>query len=182
MRAWYPVLVGALALQRLRETDISRRHEAKRRGRQAAPGSFPIMAAAHLGLFTLPFWEISWAHRRPHWVGFWLAILLSATGLRWWCIKSLGDQWNIRAAVPEKLDPVTEGPYRWIRHPNYLAVILEFAALPMAGGAWLSALGLSALDGVVLVDRIRAEEKLLAQTPEYQTAFAGKARFIPGIF
>lgn len=108
--------------------------------------------------------------------------MAAATGLRWWSIRSLGDQWNVRAVVPNNLQPVQSGPYRWIRHPNYLAVILEFAALPMAGGAWISAIGLSVLDGVVLLDRIAAEESLLFEVLAYQEAFSDKARFIPGIF
>lgn len=176
------MLVGALALQRRRELALSKRLEAARPGRRAAARSFPLMVAVHVGLFVLPPLEAHLAHRRPHWVGLWLALLAAATGLRWWSIRSLGDQWNVRAAVPEDLQPVTLGPYRWIRHPNYLAVILEFAALPLAGGAWISAIGLSALNGAVLVDRIMAEEALLAEAPGYQQAFAGKARFIPGIF
>jgi methyltransferase len=77
---------------------------------------------------------------------------------------------------------VVTGPYRWIRHPNYLAVSLEFLALPLAGGAWLSALALSAIDAAVLADRIRHEERLLAEVPGYQRAFGTKARFIPGLF
>jgi methyltransferase len=77
---------------------------------------------------------------------------------------------------------VTTGPYRFIRHPNYVAVILEFAALPMAGGAWLSALVLSALNGLVLWDRIRDEERLLAAVPGYEEALGGRARFLPGLF
>ncbi|HVB13567.1 MAG TPA: isoprenylcysteine carboxylmethyltransferase family protein [Candidatus Dormibacteraeota bacterium] len=182
MQGWYAVLVGALALQRRRELALSKRREAAHPGHRAAARSFPLMVAVHVGLFVLPPLEAHLAHRRPHWVGLWLALLTAATGLRWWSIRSLGDQWNVRAAVPEDLQPVTLGPYRWIRHPNYLAVILEFAALPMAGGAWLSAVGLSVVDGAVLVDRIRAEEALLANTSGYQEAFAGKARFIPGIF
>jgi methyltransferase len=182
MRAWYAVLVGALALQRRRELALSQRLEAARPGRQAAARSFPLMVAVHVGLFVLPSLEIRLAHRRARWSGLWIALLAAATGLRWWSIRSLGDQWNVRAAVPDDLQPVTGGPYRWIRHPNYLAVILEFAALPMAGGAWISALGLSLLDGAVLVDRITAEEALLAAVPGYQEAFAGTARFIPGIF
>jgi methyltransferase len=182
MRYWYPALLAAVAVQRLREAAISRRNEAERPGQQSAPGSFPIMAAVHVGLVICPLVEVRSAHRRPRWLFFWLALLGAATGLRWWCIRSLGNQWNIRAAVPEDLEPVTRGPYRWVRHPNYLAVILEFAALPMAGGAWVSAIGLSALDGLVLVDRIRAEERLLDQAPGYKEAFAGRARLIPGIF
>ncbi len=140
------------------------------------------MVVAHLGLFFLPPLEVRLAHRRPRWVWLWIGLLAGATGLRWWSIRSLGDQWNVRGIVSEDLRPVSEGPYRWIRHPNYLAVILEFAALPMAGGAWATAIGLSALDGAVLFDRITAEEALLAEVPGYRKAFAGKARFIPGIF
>lgn len=182
MSRWYGVLVGVLALQRRRELALSRRLEAARPGPRAAARSFPLMVAVHVGLFLLPPLEVRLAHRRPRFLGLWLALLAAATGLRWWSIRSLGDQWNVRAAVPADLQPVTQGPYRWVRHPNYLAVMLEFAALPMAGGAWMSALGLSALDAVVLVDRIVAEEALLAAVPGYQDAFADKARFIPGIF
>ncbi|HUY57277.1 MAG TPA: isoprenylcysteine carboxylmethyltransferase family protein [Candidatus Micrarchaeaceae archaeon] len=182
MPVWYALLLAALALQRRREVVLSTRLERARPGRRAAPRSFPLMVAAHIGLFLLPPLEVRIAKRRPQWPGLWLALLACATGLRWWSIRSLGAQWNVRAAVPLDLQPVTDGPYRWIRHPNYLAVILEFAALPMAGGAWISALGLSALDGAVLVDRIRAEEALLAEVPGYQQLFSGKARFIPGIF
>ncbi|MGH7642670.1 MAG: isoprenylcysteine carboxylmethyltransferase family protein [Candidatus Dormibacteria bacterium] len=182
MRAWYALLVGALALQRGRELALSKRLESARPGPRAAPRTFLLMVAVHVALFLLPLVEVHLASRRPRWVGFWIALLAAATGLRWWSIRSLGDQWNVRAAVPPDLRPVTTGPYRWIRHPNYLAVILEFAALPMAGGAWVSALTLSALDGAVLMDRIQAEEALLAAADGYQQAFGAKARFIPGIF
>lgn len=139
------------------------------------------MVAVHGALFVLPPLEAAWAHRKPRWTALWLGTLVAATALRWWSIRALGDQWNVRALVPDQLEPVTQGPYRWIRHPNYLAVILEFAALPMAGGAWISAIGLSLVDGVVLLDRIAAEESLLFENPAYRAAFEGKSRFIPGI-
>ena len=102
--------------------------------------------------------------------------------LRWWSIRTLGRRWNVHALVPDDLEPETGGPYRHIRHPNYLALLIEFLALPMAGGAWLSALALSIGNGLVLARRIRDEERLLAQAPGYEQAFAGRARFIPGIF
>jgi len=140
------------------------------------------MVTAHVALFVLPPLEARLAHRSSRRPAVWLAVLAAATGLRWWSIRSLGPQWNVRAAVPTDLRPIASGPYRWVRHPNYLAVILEFAALPMAGGAWVSAIGLSMLDGAVLFDRIRAEEELLFKAPGYAQAFSGKARFIPGIF
>jgi methyltransferase len=88
----------------------------------------------------------------------------------------------VRATVPAEVAPVTSGPYRLIRHPNYAAVCLEFLALPLAGGAPLSAASLSCLNALVLACRIRAEERLLARSPAYRRAFAGRARFIPKVF
>jgi methyltransferase len=111
-----------------------------------------------------------------------VAVLAGATALRIWSIRSLGPAWNVRAAVPAGLSPVATGPYAYIRHPNYLAVILEFAAVPMIAGARLSAVVLSALNAVVLYDRIRAEERLLNESSGYRAAFARRARFIPGVF
>jgi methyltransferase len=182
VRAWYPVVVGALAIQRGRELQLSKRLERAQPGRRAASGTFPLMVTAHVALFVIPPLEARLAHRRSRRPAVWLGLLAAATGLRWWSISTLGPQWNVRAAVPTDLRPVAAGPYRWVRHPNYLAVILEFVALPMAGGAWVSALGLSILNGAVLLHRIRAEEALLFEAPGYARAFSGKARFIPGIF
>lgn len=172
-------MVGA---QRLRELALSRRNERGMRGSRAAARSYPLMVAAHVGLCTLPLVEVAVRRRRPRGPALWLGLLGAATALRWWSIRSLGRSWNVRAVVPSELRPVTGGPYRYIRHPNYLAVAIEFAALPLAGGATWSALGLSLLDALVLADRVRAEERLLAAVPGYEEAFRGRARFIPGVF
>ena len=179
---WFPALVGLTGAQRLRELQLSRRHELATGGRRAAARSYPLMVAAHVGLFTLPLLEVAALRRRPRAPLLWVGVLGAATALRWWSIAVLGRSWNVRAAVPADLRPVTAGPYRLVRHPNYLAVILEFLALPLAGGAVLSAIGLSALNGAVLWDRIRAEERLLAEVPGYEAAFRDRARLIPGLF
>jgi methyltransferase len=129
----------------------------------------------------LPALEVSVRRRaRPHWG--WAAALAGATALRVWCIRSLGSSWNVRASIPTDLVPVTSGPYRYVRHPNYVAVVLEFLAIPLVAGAWVSALVLSAWNGLVLYDRIQAEERALDESAAYRRAFAGKARFIPGVF
>ena len=120
--------------------------------------------------------------RRSHAGWRWVMVLVAATALRIWSIRSLGQAWNVRAAVPDDLAPVESGPYAYIRHPNYLAVMLEFLAVPLIARARLSALVLSALNAVVLFDRIRAEERLLNASPAYRQAFARRARFIPGLF
>ena len=174
-------LVGA---QRLRELALSRRNERGVRGSRAAARSYPLMVAAHVALCTLPLVEAAARRRHPPAaaVGVGLGLLAAATALRWWSIRSLGSSWNVRAVVPAGLRPVTRGPYRFVRHPNYLAVALEFVALPLAGGALWSAVGLSLLDAAVLADRIREEDRLLAAVPGYEDAFAGRARLVPGLF
>jgi len=140
------------------------------------------MVAAHVGLCTLPLLEVATLRRRPRAPLLWTGVLGVATALRWWSIRTLGSTWNVRAVVPDDLRPVSSGPYRFVRHPNYLAVSLEFLALPLAGGAVFSALALSLLNAGLLFDRIREEERLLARVPGYEEAFEGRARLIPGLF
>lgn len=182
IRPWYVALVALAGAQRLRELALSRRHERECAGPAAAAGSYPVMVAAHVALFALPLLEIAARNRRPRAPLAWVGALGAATALRWWSIQTLGPSWNVRGVVPKGLRLVTGGPYRFVRHPNYLAVVVEFAALPMAGGAWLSAVALSLLNAAVLWNRIRAEERLLARVPGYEEAFRGRARLVPGIF
>lgn len=181
MPIWYAGLLAAVGVQRLRELALSRANEREVPGTRAAARTYPLMVAAHAALVTAPLIEV-WGHhsRRPRWG--WAAVLAGATLLRVWSIRSLGSAWNVRAAVPEGLQPVTAGPYRFVRHPNYVAVIAEFAAVPLVAGAWRSAALLSALNAAVLWDRVTAEERLLDASPAYRRAFSGRARFIPGLF
>ena len=184
MPGWYGAVLAAVAAQRLHELAISRRNSRAAPGSPSAPRSYPLIVAAHVGLLALPPLEIHLAKRRPTAKAAlpWLSVLAAATALRWWSIRSLGDSWNVRAEVPDELVPVTRGPYRFVRHPNYVALLAEFVALPMAGGAWLTTIGLSALNGTALAIRIRAEEAQLERSAAYREAFRGKARLIPGVF
>ncbi|WP_338177122.1 isoprenylcysteine carboxylmethyltransferase family protein [Candidatus Dormiibacter inghamiae] len=179
---WYVALLGLEGAQRLREMAVSNRHERELAGPTAAGGRYPLMVALHIALFCLPPLEVIAWRRRPRLPLLWVAGVGAASTLRWWSIRSLGSAWNARAVVPTDLRPVTSGPYRWVRHPNYVAVALEFLCLPLAAGAWLSAIGLSLVNAALLADRIRAEERLLRRIPGYAEAFAGRARFLPGLF
>ena len=181
---WYVLLVAATGVQRLRELATSARRERGLVGQRAAARSYPLMVAVNVGLFTLPLLETAVLRPRRSRTGAAASITLlaAATALRWWSMHSLGRWWNVRAVVPDDLEPIQDGPYRFIRHPNYLAVIVEFAALPAAAGAWRSMLLLSALNGAVLVDRIRAEERLLERNSAYRRGVGRRARFIPGLF
>jgi methyltransferase len=179
---WYITLLGLVGIERLRELAISRRNSRTAGGPPSASGTYPVIVAAHVGLLVLPPIEIAFARRKIQRRTLWLALVFAATGLRWWSISTLGAAWNVRAQVPEGFAPVTHGPYRYIRHPNYLALIVEFVALPMAGGAWMSAVALSLVNGLALWGRIRAEEAQLNRSAAYCTGFQRKARLIPRIF
>jgi methyltransferase len=100
--------------------------------------------------------------------------------LRYWAISTLGDRWTTRIFVVPGEPPVVGGPYRYLRHPNYLAVIAEVAALPLVHTAWLTA-GLGSLaNALVLRARIRAEEAALSQASDYLEKLGGRPRFVPG--
>ena len=68
-----------------------------------------------------------------------LAVVVAANALRWWCIATLGPRWTARVIVLPGVPLVATGPYRWFAHPNYVAVVVEGAALPLAGSAWITA-------------------------------------------
>jgi methyltransferase len=80
------------------------------------------------------------------------------------------------------LGVVSDGPFRWIRHPNYLGVFLELIALPLIHTAWITAAFAAAGNVLVLRNRLRIEERLLDAVPAYRAAMSGKPRFFPRIF
>ena len=88
--------------------------------------------------------------------------MLAAQGLRWWCITTLGRQWNTRVVVVRGAARVVDGPYRFLSHPNYVAVVAESAALPLVHTAWITALTFSVLNAVLLRTRINVENAALA--------------------
>jgi len=102
-----------------------------------------------------------------------------AQALRYWSVATLGERWNTRVIVVPDTPPVTWGPYRYIRHPNYLAVVLDIACVPLIRGLMITAAVFSAANAILLAWRIRLEEHALGD--RYQRAFAERGRFIPGI-
>jgi methyltransferase len=173
-------LVLVTAAQRLVELRLSARNRAgEGPAEQAAASTYPAMVATHVALFALAAWPRRQRRvSRPVEMAA-LAGLAAATGLRVWAIRTLGPSWNVTAHVPKQGHVETRGPYRYVRHPNYVAVALEFLCLPVAVGALPEAAILSAANAAVLVPRIRAEERLLDAIPGYHEAFSGVPRFIP---
>jgi methyltransferase len=173
-------LVVVLAAQRLAEV----RHSARNRARvgdavPASPSTYPAMVAAHIALFITAAWPRRNSRVPAAVEAAALAGVAGAVCLRLSVIRALGESWNVTAHVSPSTRVVTSGPYRWVRHPNYTAVALEFACLPIAVGAVRAAAWLSLADAMVLWPRIRAEEALLDRLPGYRAAFAGVPRFVP---
>ena len=162
------VVVVATALERLAELVVSARNARwsfDRGGVESGRGHFPAMVALHTGLLVAGLVEVHVADRpfvpALGWPA--LALVLASQALRWWCITTLGPRWNTRVIVVPGLPLVTRGPYRWLSHPNYVAVVVEGLALPLVHSAWLTALGFTVLNAVLLARfRIPAEERALA--------------------
>jgi methyltransferase len=174
-----------LAASRLIELGISRGRVDKLPTADKAKKdwNYLAMVLVHSLLFILPPLELALFTRLFNWTlaAPMLALLLLATILRLWVIRTLGPSWNTRGLVDEQTVVITSGPYRWIRHPNYLGVISEFISLPLIQGAWISALLLSIANGLVLLGRIPREESELSQLPAWRDAFSKKARLVPGL-
>jgi methyltransferase len=164
---WFTVLVGAVALERVVELVVSARHlrwAKERGGIESGAGHYPLMAAVHTLFLVSCIVEVHVADRPFVPALGWpmLAVVAGTQALRWWCVHTLGPQWNTRIVVVPGLPLVSRGPYRWLRHPNYVAVVLEIAALPLVHTAWVTAVVFSVLDVGVLSLRIPAEQRALA--------------------
>lgn len=156
-------LVG---VQRLLELRLSRRNERRLRERGAIERGrehYPFMVALHA------LWLISTvaegSRRKPGGVTRITALgaFLLAQPLRYWAIKSLGEHWNTKILVVPGEDVVRTGPYRYIKHPNYVVVAVEVLSFPLIFGAWISALVFSILNAILLTVRIREEERALRE-------------------
>lgn len=178
----YLLFLGLIALERAFELRLSRRNARiafSKGGREYGGGHFPTMALFHGALLFSCAAEVIFFHRRLFGPLAALALIgaLSAQALRYWAIATLGARWNVRIIVVPGEEPITSGPYRFIRHPNYVAVALEMACVPLVHGAWLTAVLFSAGNALLLSSRIRAEEEALGGP--YAAAFADRPRFLP---
>ena len=159
-------LVGAVAAARLVELAVSGRHAAWARtqgGVEHGRRHYAWMVTLHVAILTgsavEPFFNGSRLDGLRFGAG--LAALAVANALRWWTIATLGRRWTTRVIVFPGWPLVAGGPFRYLRHPNYLAVAIEVAALPLACGAWVTLVVGSVLNAVMMAVRIPCEERAL---------------------
>jgi methyltransferase len=181
------ILLGSVGLERLVELQLSRRHQqdlARSGARKHPDPQYRWMVALHAGVLMGAAVEVIFLRRRfiPLLAAPALAFFSLATCLRWWVIRTLGVHWNTEVVDSASLGVVSDGPFRWIRHPNYLGVFVELIALPLIHTAWITAAVAAAGNIFILRNRLHLEEPVLDAVPAYRTAMAGKSRFLPRIF
>lgn len=180
----YTGFVVLLGVERLVELTISRRNASWALGRGAlvyGREHLIWMKLLHTAFLLGCVLEV-WAFSRPFspllgWPC--LLLALSCQGLRYWTIASLGRRWNIEVIVLPGVPAEVSGPFRFLRHPNYLAVVLEGIAVPLVHSAWLTALTFTLLNAALLRVRIRCEEEALAQHCQYAARLGARSRFVP---
>jgi methyltransferase len=167
---WFTVLIVAVGLERLAELVVSKRNAAwsfERGGVETGRRHYAVMVVLHSGFLVGALVEV-WL-REPEFVPAlgWtmLALVLASQALRWWCIGTLGPQWNTRVIVVPGLQRVTGGPYRFFSHPNYVAVVVEGFALPLVHSAWITAAVFTVCNALLLSVRLRVENQALAALP-----------------
>ncbi len=175
------VVVGAL---RLVEIWISRRNQRYLAAQGVAKVPelhFRWMVVFHTGILVSAGLEVVLLHRPffPLLASVMGVLFILANGLRFWVIRTMSWHWNVEIMSSTRLGVVSGGPFRWIRHPNYLGVFTEMIALPLIHTAWLTALVGSALHVLILRRRIRTEESVLLADPEYRAVMGSKPRFLP---
>lgn len=162
----FTALVVLVGLERLAELVVSKRNAAwsmARGGVETGQRHYVAIVALHAGLLVGALVE-AWT-RRPEFIPAlgWpmLVLVIASQALRWWCIRTLGSRWNTRVIVIPGLPLVTAGPYRWLSHPNYVAVVVEGAALPLVHTAWITSAVFTVLNAMLLSVRLRVENAAL---------------------
>ena len=161
----YYVLIAAVVVERLVELVVSKRHARwafSQGGVEFGRSHYPFMVIVHIGLLVGCVVEAAFRPFVP-WLGWpMFAVVLLSQALRWWCVTSLGQRWNTLVIIVPGLPLVKRGPYRFLKHPNYVAVVAEGIALPLVHSAWITALAFTVLNAFVLAKRIKVENAALA--------------------
>jgi methyltransferase len=164
---WYTLLILAVGGERIAELVVAKRNmrwSLERGAVERGQRHYPPMVVLHTGLLLGCLAEVHLTDRpfEPALGWTMLTVVVAAQALRWWCIGTLGPRWNTKVVVVPGLPLVTGGPYRLLRHPNYVAVVAEGIALPLVHTAWLTAIVFTVLNAWLLTVRIRCENRVLA--------------------
>ncbi len=165
---FFTLLISFIILQRLVELYIAKKNEAWMKARGAyevGREHYKYIVSLHvMFLFSLVAEVYIGEKEMAEWGWLPLLVFILAQCLRFWSIKSLGRRWNTRIIVLPK-DVVRTGPYRFLKHPNYVTVAIEILVIPLIFQAYWTAVIFSVLNAVVLLGiRIPVEERALNDT------------------
>ena len=187
MTAAYISLLVLVGIERLVELRVSRRNQrrmAEQGVRKIVEPHFPWLVAFHTVVLVSAGLEVLLLRRPliPVLAISMTALFILSNLLRWWVIRLLADLWNVQIMESSRIRIVTTGPYRWIRHPNYVGVVVEVFSLPLIHTAWITATLGTVLYMDILRRRVRMEDSVLMADPAYQLAMGDKPRFFPRVF
>lgn len=180
----YTAFILCLIIERGFELRLSRRNAALARAAGAVEfgrAHLPWMKALHTAFFVGCLSEV-WLLSRPFMPALgWpcLMVAVGAQGLRYWTIITLGTRWNIAVLVVPGAPAEASGPFRYLKHPNYLAVVAEGLAVPLMHSAYITALVFGALNAWLLSVRIRCEEAALRAHSDYDGRLGDRQRLWP---
>jgi len=179
-------LLVAMIIQRLLEVRLSTKNEQDilaNGGMEYGRGHFFAMKVLHSAWFISMAVELYFKAPgqtvSPWLVGLGFAGMILGQTFRYIAIKTLGKRWTVKIFVLPEAPAVNHGIYRYIKHPNYLGVILELAFFPLMQGLFFSSIVFTVLNGILLKTRISAEEEILAKVNNYDERLSGRSRFIP---
>lgn len=166
------IILSIVIIQRLLELVIAKRNEKNMRAQGAyevGASHYPLMILLHVSFFISLLIEVNIFNLTPSPLFLlFLVMFLCVQGLRIWCLTSLGSFWNTKIIVLPGAHVVTKGPYKYLRHPNYLVVSMEIALLPLMFEAYFTAICFTILNAIMLSIRIPTEERALKEATNYE--------------
>jgi methyltransferase len=157
------VVFGAMLVE-ARRASVNERAQLARGGVEPDGDVYAVMRIAYPAAFLVMFAEGAWRGTPPvAAAATGAAVFLAAKALKWWAILSLGPAWTFRVIVVPGSGLVAGGPYRWLRHPNYVGVMGELAGVALMAGAPLSGVAGIVTFGALIVRRIAVEDRALQE-------------------
>src|SRR5690625_1420750 len=161
---YFYLIFSVVILQRILELKIAQKNERwmkARSGIEVGRKHYPLFIYLHILFFVSLYYEVIKKELIVFQIVFFIIFVIAQIG-RFWCITSLGKFWNTKIIVIPNVIMIRKGPYRWIKHPNYVIVFIELFSLPLTFNAYIVAIIFPILHILLLLIRIPEEEKALA--------------------
>lgn len=180
----FTVIVVAVIVQRLVELRISNRHVATlmtQGGQVQSENLLSWVKRLQVSWWMAMLAEVCFLDRpfNPGFAALGLLMVGAGQWLRYLSMEALGPRWTLPIVTVPHQGAIATGPYRYLRHPNWLGVILEIAGLPLLHSAYGTASAFAIANAIVMHQRMQTEEQALSQASNYAQLFAHTPRLIP---